>query len=142
LEKIRFRFTPIVEWAAATAAIVGVVALGAFARREAHSVTPVTPVIAREAPTPLIASPAAIPPGAVSVPILVLNDGRAFRIGEPASEVLARLGRNAQTGAPSVERAPYGERETRTYNHGGIRFQLVFEPFDQGAEPRLAAIYR
>jgi hypothetical protein len=41
-----------------------------------------------------------------------------------------------------VERGQYGERETRTYNHGGIRFQLVFEPFDQGAEPRLAAIYR
>lgn len=140
--KIRFRFTPIIEWAAATAAIVGTVALGAFARREAKSVTAVTPVIAREAPAPLIAPPAAVPPGAVSVPILVLNDGRAFRIGEPASEVLVRLGRNAQTGAPSVERGQYGERLTRTYNHGGIRFQLVFEPFDEGAEPRLAAIYR
>ncbi|HEY6361332.1 MAG TPA: hypothetical protein VIX63_09520 [Vicinamibacterales bacterium] len=142
METVRFRFTAIIEWAVAAAAIVATVALGSFARREVSTVSAVTRVIAREAPVAVMTPPAAVPPGAVSVPMLVLNDGRAFQIGETVSEVLGRLGRNAQTGAPSVERAPHGERVTRTYNHGGIRFQFVFEPFDEGAEPRLAAIYR
>ncbi len=138
----RFGFGAIVEWAVAAAAIVATIVLGSFAKREVRTVTAVTPVIAREAPAPVVAPPAAIPPGAVSVPLLLLNDGREIRIGETVSEVARRLGRNAQTGAASVERAPHGERVTRTYNHGGIRFQLVFEPFAKGAEPRLAAIYR
>jgi hypothetical protein len=142
MDATRFRLGGIVEWALAAAAIVGAVALASLADREVRTVTAVTPVIAREAPPPVIAPPAAIPPGAISLPLLVLNDGTTIHVGETASDVAARLGPNAEIAAPSVERAPHGERVTRTYEHGGIRFRLVFEPFDKDAEPRVAAIYR
>ena len=142
MDAARFGFGAIVEWAVAAAAILAVVALASFADREVRTVTAVTPVIAREAPPQVIAPPAAIPPGAISVPLLLLSDGTKISVGEAASQVAARLPRNAEAAPVSVERAPYGERVTRTYDHQGIRFRLVFEPFDEGSEPRVAAIYR
>jgi hypothetical protein len=145
MDATRFRFGAIVEWAVAAAAIVAVVALVSFADREVRNVTAVTavtPVIAREASSPAIAPPAAIPPGAISVPLLLLGDGTKIDIGETASEVAARLRPSAEVASPAVERAPNGERVTRTYELQGIRFQLVFEPFEESAEPRVVAIYR
>lgn len=142
MDAARFRFGAIVEWAVAAAAIVAVVAIVSFADREVRTVTAVTPVIAREAAAPAIAPPAAIPSGAISVPLLLLSDGSKIDIGETASQVAARLGRSSEIASPAVERAPHGERVTRTYEYRGIRFRLVFEPFDKGAEPRIAAIYR
>ena len=142
MDAARFRLGAIVEWAVAAAAIVAVAALASFADREVRTVTAVTPVIAREAPLPAIAPPAAIPPGAILVPLLLLSDGTKIDIGETASRVTARLGPSAEVAPPAVERAPHGERVTRTYERQGIRFRLVFEPFDKDAEPRVAAIYR
>jgi hypothetical protein len=142
MDAARFRLGAIVEWAVAAAAIVAIVALASFADRQVRSVTAVTPVIAREAPAPAIAPPAAIPPGAISVPLLLLGDGTKIDLGETASQVSARLRPSAEIAAPAVERAPHGERVTRTYELQGIRFRLVFEAFDKGAEPRVAAIYR
>jgi hypothetical protein len=142
MEATRFRFGAIVEWAVAAAAMVAVVVLGLFAERQARTVTAVTPVIAREVPAPFIAPPAAIPPGAVSLPMLVLNDGKDIHIGQTASDVIAQIGSRAEVSEPSIERVPHGQRVTRSYEHGGIRFRLVFEPFDKGAEPRVAGIYR
>jgi len=142
MDAARFRFGAIVEWAVAAAAIVAVIALATFADREVRTVTAVTPVIAREASSPAIAPPAAIPPGAISVPLLLLGDGTKIDIGDAASEVAARLGRRAEIAPPAVERAPHGERVTRTYELQGIRFRLVLEPLEKGAEPRVVAIYR
>jgi hypothetical protein len=142
MDATRFRFVAMVEWAMAAAAILAVVALGAFAEREVRTVTAVTPVIAREATTPLLATPAAIPPGSVSIPIVVLSDGNEIRIGDTVSDVRKRLGRTAEIAPHATERIPNGERVTATYEHSGIRFRLVFEPFDHGAEPRVAGIYR
>jgi hypothetical protein len=136
------RFGPVVEWAVAAAAIVAVIAVASIADREVRTVTPITPVIAREAPRPEPAPPAAIPPGAISLPLLVLGNGTEITLGETASHVASRLGPNAEVAASSVERAPHGERVTRTYENQGIRFMLVFEAFANGAEPRVAAIYR
>jgi hypothetical protein len=142
MDATRFRFGAVVEWAVAAAAIVAVVALGSFAEREVRTVTAVTPVIAREAASPHIVTPAAIPPGSVSIPILVLSDGKEISVGDTLSDVRTKLGRSAEIGTPVTERVPHGERATATYEHSGIRFRLVFEPFDKGAEPRVAGIYR
>jgi hypothetical protein len=142
MDAARFRFGAIVEWAVAAAVIIAVVALASFMDREVRNVTAVTPVIAREASAPVVAPPAVIPPGAIAVPLLLLSDGTKISIGETLSEVIARLPRNAEVAPPAVERAPTGERVTRTYEHKGIRFRLVVEPFDKAAEPRIAAIYR
>jgi hypothetical protein len=142
MEAARFRVGAVVEWAVAAAAIVAVVALGSFAEREVRTVNAVTPVSAREAATPLSAPPAAIPPGSVSIPMLVFSDGKKIHVGDTVSDVQQQLGSNAEIAPASTERAPTGERVTATYEHSGIRFRLVLEPFDKGAEPRVAGIYR
>jgi hypothetical protein len=136
----RFGLSALVEWLLAAAAVVAVLALGAVTMRQVRAVTAVTPVIAREVPPSATPAPAAVPPGAISLPMLVFSDGKEVRVGETLSEVVARIGRGA--GAPSIERAPNGERVTRAYEYGGRLFQLVFEPFGRNEEPRLVAIYR
>jgi hypothetical protein len=136
----RVRFESVIEWAVAAAVIAALFALGSFAVREFRTVGAATPVIAREtSPAPPI--PAGIPPRVVSVPFLLLSDGNEIRVGDAASRVSARLGARAEVGSPVIERAPHGQRLTRFYEHAGRRFVLVCEPFTDGAEPRVAAIY-
>lgn len=142
---MRIRIGAIVEWLAAAACIVAMLSAGSFVSRAFGTVRAVMPVIAREAPAqaaPLMAAPAAIPPGAVSLPLLLLVNGPSLRIGQTFSAVTTRLAQAVEAQPPAVERAPNGERMTRFYEHRGTRFQLVFEPFEKDAEPRLAAIYR
>jgi hypothetical protein len=142
MEATRVRVESVLEWALAAVCIVAALAVGSLVVREVRTVTAVsTSVIANEAPAPRPPAPAAVPPRAVSVPILLLPDGKAVRVGESLSDVAARLGRQAEAGAQSVERAPNGERLTRFYEHEGSRFVLVFEPFERDAEPQVAAIY-
>lgn len=136
----RFGVRALVEWLLAAACVVAILAAGALAVRQVRTVTTVTPVIAREAPAGLISTPAAIPPGAISLPFLVFNDGKEVRVGETLSDVVSRIGRGA--GLPSIERAPNGERVTRVYEYRGRLFQLVFESSGGDEEPRVAAIYR
>ena len=140
MEATRVRFASFIEWAVAAAFIVATVAIGSVVVREFRTVNAVTPVIAGEAlPAPPV--PAGVPSRAVSVPVLLLADGKIIRVGDSLSAIALRLGRQAEVGMPSVERAPNGERLTRFYEHGGTRFVLVFEPFQQNAEPRIAGIY-
>jgi hypothetical protein len=140
MDATRLGFGAILEWVLAAAGVVAILTAGTFAIREVRSMRPVMPAMAREAPAPLIAAPAAIPPGAISLPFLLFPNGQDVRIGETLSAVIARIG--SGVGIPTVERAPNGERVTRRYEYQGMLFQLVFEPFDKDEEPRLAAIYR
>ena len=134
------RFESFIEWAVAAAFIVAILAAGSVAVREVRTVNAVTPVIAREArPDPPVS--AGVPSRAVSVPVLLLADGKAIRVGDSLSAIALRLGRQAEVGVQSVERAPNGERLTRFYDHVGTRFVLVFEPVEREAEPRIAAMY-
>jgi hypothetical protein len=140
MEATRVRFESFIEWAVAAAFIVALLATGSVVLREFRTVNAVTPVIAREAlPAPPV--PAGVPSRAVSVPVLLLADGNAIRVGDSLAAIARRLGRQAEVGTQSVERAPNGERLTRFYEHAGMRFVLVFEPFQRDAEPRIAAIY-
>ena len=140
MEASRLRFESFIEWAVAAVFSVAMLAIGSVVVREFRTVNPVTPVIAGEVlPAPPV--PAGVPSRAVSVPVLLLADGKAIRVGDTLSGVARRLGRQAEVGTPSVERAPNGERLTRFYEHAGMRFVLVFEPFEREAEPRIAAIY-
>ena len=141
---IRIRIGGMVEWALAAGIVLALVAAGSFLAREYRSVAGVIPVNVRasSATAPLIAPPAVVPSGAVSLPMLVLSDGRDVRVGETVTEIAARIPRSAEVAAPAVERAPNGERVTRTYTIDAVRFWLVFEPFEKNVEPRLAAIYR
>ena len=135
----RARFGSLLEWILAAACIIAILALGSLGVREFRSVAAVTPVIAHEASLP--DPPAAVPPRAVFVPVLLLPNGVELRVGDPAAEVASRLSRQAEVAVPSIERSAAGERVTRFYEQGGTSFVLVLEPSPGDAQVRVAAIY-
>jgi cobalamin biosynthesis protein CobD/CbiB len=138
MERPRVRLaSAMVEWVLAAALVTAVLALVATVVREIRSVRAIMPVSAREAPGP--EPPAGVPPRAVSVPLLVLLDGKEIQIGETIAEVTARLG-NTQVGLDIVDRSAR-ERLTRVYNYLGTEFTIVFERAAADDEPRAAAIF-
>jgi hypothetical protein len=90
---------------------------------------------------PATAIPAAVPARAVSVPVLLLLDGKEVRVGDTVDAVARRLGRAAEVGAQVADRGVLGDRLTRFYEHNGTRFVLVFEPFERQGSLRVAGIY-
>ena len=135
----RFRLAPVFEWVVAALFLVATIVVGSMILRQ---LTPTPSVRAVPVARPVIASiPAAVPPRAVSVPVLPFLDGKEIRIGETVSAVAARLGRAAESGRQEVDRGSLGERLTRFYEYSGSRFILVFEPFERNGEVRVAAIY-
>lgn len=136
----RFPLAPVFEWVVAALFLGATVVVGSMILRQ---LTP-TPSVRTAVPAarPVVASiPAAVPPRAVSVPVLPFLDGKEIRIGETVSTVAARLGRAAESGRQEVDRGSLGERLTRFYEYAGSRFILVFEPFERNGEVRVAAIY-
>jgi hypothetical protein len=139
----RLRLAPIVEWIVAAGFLFATIAVASLVVRELQGparigASPASTPAAR----PLIAStPAAIPPRAVSVPVLPFLDGKEIRIGATAAAVAASLCRAAESGRQEVDRGTLGERLTRFYEYAGSRFILVFEPFERNGEARVAAIY-
>ena len=135
----RFPLAPVFEWVVAALFLGATVVVGSMILRQ---LTPTPSVRAVQAARPVVASiPAAVPPRAVSVPVLPFLDGKEIRIGETVSAVAARLGRAAESGRQEVDRGSLGERLTRFYEYAGSRFILVFEPFERNGEVRVAAIY-
>ena len=107
--------------------------------REFRAVSAVTPVIAHEAAVP--DPPEAVPSRSISVPMVLLAGGGAVHVGDAADQVVARLGRDAETAAPSVDRTPAGDRTTRFYEKAGTRFVVVFQRMAADGQVRVAAIY-
>jgi len=139
MDATRARFGSLLEWILAAACIVAILALGSIAVREFRTVAAVMPVIAHEAAPP--DPPAAVPSRAISVPVILLPNGAELRVGDPAAEVVSRLGRQAEVAAPSIDRSAAGERVTRFYEQGGTRFVVVLQRFADDAQIRVAAIY-
>jgi hypothetical protein len=140
MKATRTRFESFIEWAVAAAFIAAMLGVGSIVVREFRTVKAVTPVIARETVDPSLA-PVGVPSRAVSVPILLLPDGKEVRVGDSLAAVASRFGDEAQVGSQMVDRASNGERLTRFYEHAGTQFILVFEPFEAGGTQRVAAIY-
>ena len=140
MQATRRQFVSFLEWVVAAAVVAALAALGSIVAREIRTVNAATPVIAGEN-LPDAPPAAGGPLRAVSVPMLLLPDGLAIRVGERLDSVKARL-TNAPESRPEVaEPSPAGQRVTRFYEYGGSRFVLVFEPFEPNGEPRIAAIY-
>ena len=136
----RIRLAPVLEWFVAALFLFATFAVGSMIFTGRRSAAPPS----RAVPTarPLVASiPAAVPARAVSVPVLPFIDGKEVRVGETVSAVAARLGRAAESGRQELDRGKFGERLTRFYEYAGSRFILVFEPFEQHGEARVAGIY-
>ena len=133
MESVRLRLVGLVEWVAAAACVFVVLAVAAGVARELRGVEPIAPVRAAEAQAPI--APANLHAGAISVPELVLPDGKRLARGGPAS-VLAALGPRAQTGLTATERLGDTQRESRTYRYAGMEFVVVT------ADDQILAIYR
>ena len=143
MEATRVRVASLLEWLCAAAIIAGVLAAGISALRELYDVRALTPVIAHEASSPPVADPPPVlAPRAVSVPMLILADGKEVRLGDAAAKILERLGPFAQVGVETMERDGVRERVTRLYSYVGTQFALVLEAPKKGAELRVVAIYR
>jgi hypothetical protein len=82
----------------------------------------------------------AVPPEAVSVPALTFG-AHEIKVGDSLSLALTRLDPTIAMTNKIVETGPLGQREVRSYEVSGMRFILVAEPFERGAEPRVSAIY-
>lgn len=139
----RFRIAPLVEWGVAASLLLATITVGSMVVG-ALTPAPHTLIAGTAMPvarTILASIPAAVPTGAVSVPVLPFLDGKEVRVGESFAQVAARLGRAAEVGRMEIDRGALGERLTRFYDYAGSRFILVFEPFERNGEPRLAAIY-
>jgi hypothetical protein len=139
METTRMRFGSILEWLLAATLIVAALAAGSIVFREVRTVRAVMPVIAGEAQAH--EAPAGIPERAISVPMLLLGNGREVRLGDRASEVAARLGAAVQIVSESLDQTAVRERITRFYDALGTRFIVVFEGGAGAGDPRVAAIY-
>jgi hypothetical protein len=134
MESIRLRLLGFVEWVAAAACVLVVLAAVAGVTRQIHIVRPVVPVIAEEARPAIV--PAGLRPGAIAVPELILPDGQRLAVGEPAALPLASLGARAQSEPAAFERDGIRLRESRIFRYAGLEFVIVTEG------DRIVAIYR
>lgn len=134
----RARLGSVLEWLVAATFLLATVAVGAMILRELRT-APRAVIAAPDAPVTSL--PAAVPARAISVPVLLLLDGKEVRVGDSVDRVARTLGRSAEVGRQIADRAALGERLTRFYEHNGTRFVLVFEPFERNGELRVAGIY-
>jgi len=140
MDALRVRVAPVVEWIVAAAFLAATLLVASQILGALHAPRPVLRVAPVARPV-LKGTPAVIPDRAVSVPVLPFSDGKEVRVGDTASAVAARLGRAAEEGQQYTDQGSIGERLTRFYEYAGLRFILVYEPFERKGEPRVAAIY-
>jgi hypothetical protein len=135
MDVVRARLGSVVEWAVAALFLLASVGVASLAMRELRA----TASVSLPAPAFTAAAPAGLADRAVSVQHLLLSPGKEVRVGTALADVVAMLGRSAETGEERADVGPLGERVTRFYDYGGTRFALVFEPV-QG-QARVTAIY-
>lgn len=140
----RFRLGPVLEWLVAAVFLLATFGVGSLIFRELRPAAApgLEANISAAAARPAVPStPAAVPAGAVAVPLLPFVDGKEVRVGETVGAVAARLGRSAEVGRQELDRGSFGERWTRFYEYAGSKFILVFEPLEPRGEPKVSAIY-
>ncbi len=139
MDALRLRLASALEWGVAAAFLAATLAVASLIFQGVRG--PATRVAAAGRPEAASPIPAAIPAGAVSVPVLPFSDGKEVRLGDTAGVVASRLGRAADSGRVESDSGRLGPRLTRFYEYGGFRFIVVYEPFERKGEPRATAIY-
>jgi hypothetical protein len=138
MDALRLRLASVLEWGIAAAFLAATVAVGSLILQ---GVRGPSRIAAAEMPAPVAPIPAAVPTGAVSVPVLPFQDGKQIRVGDTAASVVSSLGRGAESGREESDRGRLGQRLTRFYEYAGFRFIVVYEPFERNGEPRVSGIY-
>jgi hypothetical protein len=136
----RARLLPAGEWVVAAIFLaatlgVGLLLLGAL-RSNAVAPVPGSAGTVGE----VSALPQAVPPNAVSVPSLLLHDGKTMKVGDDEAHVGEML-RGATIERSTEDAGALGRRVTRAYEYRGTRFLVVFEPFERRGGLRVAGIY-
>lgn len=134
---VRARLGSALEWLIAAIFLLATVAVATLIVRELRT----APRAAAPPDMPVASLPTGVPTRAISVPVLLLLDGKQVRIGQSVDDVSRELGRAAEIGKQQADRGALGERLTRFYDHNGTRFVLVFEPFERNGALRVAGIY-
>jgi len=135
--RTRLHLGPAVEWVVAIVFLLSTLGVASLILRELRTAPPAQPIAA----APTTALPAAVPQRAVSVPSLMLLDGRQIRVGDTLARVDEIASWPAAGGRQVIDRGALGERMTRFYERQGTSFVLVFEPFERDGALRVAAIY-
>ena len=130
---------PVLQWVLAVWFLAAAVWVGAGVIRELRAVTGDTNGPAET--TVEDPPPASLPAGAVSLPVLLFDDGKGIRVGDSAVHIAALLGRSAEIGRHEVDRGGSGKRLTRFYEYHGRRFGLVFTLAASHTDPAVTAIY-
>jgi hypothetical protein len=138
---LRLRLASALDWGVAAAFLAATLAVATLILQDMRG--PAIRVAAAPGETPVSVAeiPAAVPAGAVSVPVLPFRDGKEIRVGDTAAAVTSKLGRAAESGREEADRGRLGQRLTRFYEYAGFRFIVVYEPFERNGEPRVGAIY-
>ena len=133
------RASPAVQWILAVALLVTAGVFGTKAVREWRDGTDAQDASATFPDD--AAPPTSAPPGAVRVPVLLLEGDMRVRIGDTASQVATLLGRGAEVGRFELERTDQGDRLVRFYQHREVRFLLVFSLSESPQDPTITDIF-
>ena len=136
MDERRLRIGSLFEWLAAAACVIGGLWLLSVPLQQLGG-PPVDAALVdiREK------LPPGVPSGATSVPVMLLDKGRAIRVGDLESTVIKLLPHGAADGPPHISVGEFGDRTTRAYQVGGSRIYVVCERSDRGGPPRVAGIY-
>lgn len=131
------RVGSVFEWLAAAAGVLGLLYLVSmplqrFARPG---------VEAANTETGSASTPPGVPNNAVSVPLILLRDGREIRQGDPHSRLVSVLPEKYTDGAHLLSQNEFGERQTRSYRVDGVRFYIVCERSERGGPMKVSGIY-
>jgi hypothetical protein len=137
--RVRLHLGPAVEWAVAAVFLLCTLGVAALIVRELRTAPRTAPPVVTAAQA--AALPVIVPARAVSVPSLLLRDGRQIRVGDTLAHVNGITPWRAAPGRETVDRGALGERLSRAYEYQGTSFVVVFEPFERAGVPRVAAIY-
>lgn len=135
----RIRLGAAAEWFVALAFLAATVTVAILIVREVRTVR--LPADSGLPPAPQTGPPPGLPDHAVSVPSLLLLDGKQIRVGDTIELVNALIPAASHPEPDRIEQGALGERITRTYQYAGTGFVVVFEPFERSGPPRVAAIY-
>ena len=126
------------EWIVALSVFAGVIWLGLPMVRQWMPAPGSTVTLVESA---LPALPDGVPAGSQSVPLLLLENGLAIRLGMAEREVKSRALAPATADSPSVEPGVFDERLILPFRDGRSRFWLVLEKTGPDREREVTAIY-
>ncbi len=89
----------------------------------------------------LPALPGGVPPGAESVPLLILDDGLTIRVGMAEQDLRTRTFAGLAAGPARTEAGVLGERTVLSFRSGRSRFWVVLDRTAVGRERGVTAIY-